>query len=377
MPAKRRENRENATFNNVLFAVVSLVLTAFCVSPIFGQSSNQNFPTPVTTNEINGTIKARDIGDSRLTTYFYTFNGGQGDIFINVVTNNFNGDIDIFAVEGFKALTKVVIYADTTANETGRLIYLRKPEKLLLRVEGRSPNDDPATFRIKFGGSFVAAEKGDGADAPELPEIKPGNEGDVIVNSVGTIIGIKPKPTPAPSIAKVTPPVEKPGEPAERDTATAGSDETPADPGIKVVVSDNIPPAKKVEAPPKKEVKTTPGRRTKPPVKKTELPESDSKETNAENTTDAAEKKEEEFKPDRNPRSGKRPRVAPPPKEPPAPNPLENIRLVVIFKDGKKIERPMSEVLRFNVDKGILTIVLKDGTMSKHSILDVEKVTIE
>ncbi|MET0752116.1 MAG: hypothetical protein ABWZ66_02030, partial [Pyrinomonadaceae bacterium] len=63
--------------------------------------------------------------------------------------------------------------------------------------------------------------------------------------------------------------------------------------------------------------------------------------------------------------------------KPAEPNPLENINLVVLFKDGTKIERPMSEVLRVNVDKGILTIVAKDGTIGRYSILDVAEMTIK
>ena len=112
------------------------------------QSTSQNFPTPVTSNEISGTIRARDLGDARLTGYFYVFNGSQGDIFINVVTKNFNGDIDVFTADNLRPLTKIVVYADTADNETGRVIYLRQPEKLILRVEGRTPDDNPATFRI-------------------------------------------------------------------------------------------------------------------------------------------------------------------------------------------------------------------------------------
>src|SRR5438477_348479 len=81
------------------------------------------------------TVKDRDMGDARLTTHFYAFIGDQGDIFVSVVTKNFSGDIDIFLVDGLRPLTKMVIYADGGVNETGRLIYLRKPEKLLLRVE--------------------------------------------------------------------------------------------------------------------------------------------------------------------------------------------------------------------------------------------------
>ena len=56
---------------------------------------------------------------------------------------------------------------------------------------------------------------------------------------------------------------------------------------------------------------------------------------------------------------------------------LENIRLVVLLKDGGRIERPMSEVVKFGVEKGILTIINKNGSISRYSILDVEKVTIQ
>ena len=56
---------------------------------------------------------------------------------------------------------------------------------------------------------------------------------------------------------------------------------------------------------------------------------------------------------------------------------MENIRLIIVFKDGAKIERPMSEILKVGVDKGVLTVITKDGTIGRYSILDVEKMTIE
>ena len=186
------------------------------------QSSSQNFPTPITANEISGTIKARDIGDSRLTTYFYTFNGNQGDVFINVVTNNFNGDIDIFAVEGLRPLTKIVVYADSSINETGRVIYLRKPEKILMRIEGRSPNDDPATFQIKFAGSFAPSTDIAASDEQKPPEVEKKEQGEVIVNSVGTIIGIRPKPTPEPKAVEEI--VEKKADEVKADEADITED---------------------------------------------------------------------------------------------------------------------------------------------------------
>lgn len=61
----------------------------------------------------------------------------------------------------------------------------------------------------------------------------------------------------------------------------------------------------------------------------------------------------------------------------PEPDPLASINLVVQFKDGNLIERPMSEVLKFSVDKGVLTVALKDGSTKRYKIVDVEKVTIQ
>ena len=59
------------------------------------------------------------------------------------------------------------------------------------------------------------------------------------------------------------------------------------------------------------------------------------------------------------------------------PDPLEKVNLVILFKDGTTIQRPMSEVLRFTVDKGLLTVIAKDGSIGRYSILDVARVTIE
>ncbi len=123
---------------------------------VFSQSTIQEAPTPITSNQIVGSIKPRPIGDDRLTRYFYSFMGEQGDIFINVEAENFDGDIDVFVMENLRPLAKITILSANSKTETGRVIYLRKPEKLLLRIEGRTLNDSPATFKVKFAGSFVA-----------------------------------------------------------------------------------------------------------------------------------------------------------------------------------------------------------------------------
>jgi len=313
----------------ICLVIVGLFLPA---AAALGQSRDQNFPTAVSSSEVIGTIKARDIGDSRLTSFYYALEGTQGDIFINVVTRNFAGDIDVFTRDGLRTLTKMVIFPDTGPSETGRLIYLRKEEKLILRIQGRTPNDEAATYRIKFGGSFIAVKGQKEEAAPEIE--REAEQTKTVVNSVGTIVEIKPKALPA----KETPPrLDKVPEPKKTETpdktAVANGKEnvTPAlKPKPEVVIGSTIKesakpiPAKPVDTPkPTPKVETSPARE----AKKTD--------------------------------------------------PLDAIRLVIQMKDGTVITRPMKDVLRFSVDKGVLTVVAKSGAVSKYSILDVAKVTFE
>lgn len=340
------------------FQLLIIALLVLCVSGIFAQSSNVEYPTPVTSSEVKGVIKARDIGDSRLTTHYYVFDGNQGDIFVNVETSNLNGDIDIFLAETLKPLTKFSVFADTSLTQAGRTIYLRKPERLILKIEGRTPSDDPASYTIKFDGSFLAIADPDSIpkDPMGTPEIKPGNEGDVIVNSVGTIIEVKPKPTPEPkpTVARTT------RRTTRRTAARTAPKPKPAP----------TEPEKKEET----AVKTEP--ETKPEVVVTD------------NTTAAEpEKKEAAKKPVRKTRTTRRTaaKAKPAPKTEtaatpaePKPNPLENVKLLVVLKSGEWIAYPMSEVVRVGVDnKGVLTIITKKGDIKRYSILDVAKMTIE
>ena len=291
------------------------------------QSNDANFPTPVTSSVVSGTIKARDIGDSRLTTFYYAFGGEQGDIFVNVTTKNFAGDIDIFAADAMRTLTKMVIYADFNVSETGRLIYLRKPEKLVLRIQGRSPDDEAATFQIKFGGSFIAL-KGKSSEDSGAPTVESDETGKVRVNSVGTIIE-------TPKIEKPVAKIEEPVVPAETEPVPVSPKPATKKPSRKkpakvaVVVTENA--GDKVGNEKTQTIKRTTGRKTRKPAKTTE----------------------------------------------PLPDPLANVRLVIALKNGEILERPLSEVLKFSVDKGTLTVIAKDGTIRRFSIIDVAKVTIE
>src|SRR5688572_6727147 len=112
-------------FRSVVKIVV--VMLALLASLAVAQSTDQSFPSPVTSNELSGQINSRDVGDARLTTYYYIFDAGQGDLFVNFLTRNFTGDIDIFIQEGLRPLSKIVTYADLAETETGRVLYLRKP----------------------------------------------------------------------------------------------------------------------------------------------------------------------------------------------------------------------------------------------------------
>jgi hypothetical protein len=250
----------------------------------------------------------------------------------------------------------MVIYPDDQASETGRLIYLRKGERLVLRVEGRSPNDDVAEFRIKFGGSFIAKTGQKTEDAPTVAGSGSSSETGVKVNSVGTIVAVVPKPTPVKAdppeetdvIADKEPEPVNPEpvapepiapEPPKADPAEEPVAETPAT--KKVVVTSDVPtvfrkkPPKVSKAkPPARSKKAAAARVEKPPVEKTIVE--------------------------------------------PKPDPLASIRLVVELKDGNVIERPMSEVVKFSVDKGILTVTEKGGKTTRYSMItDVAKVTIQ
>ena len=372
--------------------ICGLLLLAISTLDANAQSINQSSPTPITTNEISGRIPARDLGDARLTTYYYTFDGVQGDVFVNVVTTNFNGDIDVFTADNLRPLTKITVYADTSSNETGRVIYLRQPVKMILRVEGRTPNDDAATFQIKFAGSFAPSNAV--AENDTAPEIKSNNETDVRVNSVGTIIEVKPKPTPTPKITVVKvekPPKVKKVKPVAENKPEAVEDSTVAVAAVEDKdAKDNLPKEKVAGIEPKENVIRETVAEAEP--KKTETPvESQPPVAVAEKTAENETKPPptEEKVVEETPNVEKSPvKVKNKAKEakekkksnavkPVPPSALANINLIILFKDGTKVERPMSDVLKVGVDKGILTVISKDGVIGRYSILDVEKMTIE
>lgn len=359
--------------------LIALFVTVNLTPVLYAQSTDQNFPTPVRTNEISGTIKARDIGDSRLTSHFYTFEGGQGDIFINVQTKNFSGDVDIYAVPGLRPLTKMVMYADDSSSETGRVVYLRKPETILLRVEGRTPGDEEATYRIKFAGSFLASRAPD--EAPEIPKVSAETQSNVRVNSVGTIIEVIPKPTPAPEEEPVQSAEKAGGERVaeeEPERKAAKNPDEPEVPKQEVVVTD---PLADKESSNTNATAKAPARRTSrarrnaskaaaPPTEKVQPQDTPTDPVVDEEPRPPAEVKAAATKGRSRSRTSKSEAEK-------AVDPMAGINLVIRFKDGSVIERPMTEVLRFSVERAVLTVISKNGTIGRYQMVDVAGVTIE
>lgn len=338
----------------VRFAVYTALILFLATGSVRAQSTDQSFPSPVTASELTGTITARDVGDARLTTYYYIFDAGQGDLFINFLTKNFTGDIDIFIQDGLRPVSKIVMYADLAETETGRVVYLRKPERLMMRVQGRTPGDEAATYRIKFAGSFQAIADSKLPAQPDAPTVTSTTETNVRVNSVGTILAVIPKEVPT-----KTEPSEEIADVEKKEEPVAKVEEKPAvetsEPvkKVEVVISDNTS-ALKVGEP----VPTAPARRRRG---SSSAPKS------------ARERVTAKAPPIR--RSAP-PNAAEPPSEPAA-DPLANVQLVIEFKDGRTIKRPMTEVFRFTFDRGQLTVISKDGSIGRYPMLDVASVTIK
>ena len=365
-------------------AVTGLGVLLFS-SSLFAQSSLLDHPSPITRNEVEATIKARDIGDARLTTHYYWFDGAQGDVFINWTSKNFAGDVDLFIQNGLRTLSKIVVYADFGEVETGRVIYLRKPERLLLRVQGRTPNDDVATYRLKFAGSFVAAT-GDEKDIPVLPSVGEEVRGAVRVNSVGTKLPPLPKAveTKSAEVESSTGASEKASVQKEEAVKQVEADQSTIEekkvvPKLEVVIEEN---SEKNEAASKPTTTKMPPRRARQarnaPVKRDE-PKSEQAESAK--TTEIDEKPAGSDEKEAAPASKaeKKTKAAPTERSRSATSadPLANVQLVIVFKDGSKIERPLPDVFRFSVDRGVLTVISKDGRVGKYQMINVAKVTIE
>src|SRR5436853_7812363 len=123
-------NRQNR-FPALLCALGLIFLFSLSAA---AQSTDAEFPTPIRSNEINGTIAPRDVGDPRLTRYFYSFTGTPGDLIVTVESHNLEGDVDVFTAGTLRPLGKISMYAGVSTSGGTKTIYLRTRESLILRV---------------------------------------------------------------------------------------------------------------------------------------------------------------------------------------------------------------------------------------------------
>jgi len=346
-----------------------LALSLCCLGSLASaQSTDISTPAPVRTNEVIGSISARDIGDSRLTDHFFAFTGKPGDLLITIDSRNLNGDVDIFTAAGLRPLLKLTVYASNTSPVT-KSIYLRKRESLILRIEGRTPNDDEGTYRLYFGGSFEPIDVDSQLSENESPTTEPSTPGGKSgkkgrrVSSVGARIDEPPQaevaaaPTPEPTPVESTP--------TEEVKIEAPKPEAPKE----------VPKAEVAKTP----ARTVRGRR--PPVRRTRTPATPKEETAKSETetaptteTEAAAKPASTRKPTAKKSTVAR-TVAPAP-VPPEPEPESGPRLVIETSDGTMINRYMSSVRRVVVERGQVVVTGNDGKIERVPLASIVKMSI-
>lgn len=327
----------------------------------YGQSADIATPSPIRSNQVIGTISARDIGDPRLTDHYYAFVGTPGDVLITVDSRNLNGDIDVFTSTGLRPLLKFTVYSNNSGPIT-KSIYLRKREELILRVEARTPNDDEGTYRLSFSGSFEP-HAGDPLVAENQPapleEVSgtPAKKGRR-VSSVGARIDEPPAPevaaapTPEPTPATMT---SQPTEPVATTPAETSESE-------KMVTPPTTPRNPRGRRGSARRTRTPPPPKVEEPVANAEPAAQPSGEVrSAPPTTGRGSTR----------RGGTARRVV---EE--APVEESGPRLIIETNDGTLINRYMSSVRRVTVENGQVLVVSKDGKTERIPLANVLRMSI-
>jgi hypothetical protein len=328
---------------------VVLLLVSFAASA-WAQSTDVAWPSPVRTNQVVGAITARDLGDPRLTDHFYAFIGTPGDVLITVDSRNLNGDIDIFTFSGLRPLLKFTVYAGSSSPIT-KSIYLRKQEDLILRVEGRTPNDDDAVYRLHFGGAFEPITSGPLAEHEDAtqPEsaVATSGKGGRRVSSVGARIEeprteVAEAPTPEPTPVESSEPKAAATKPTSRNSRTRRPASRRTRP---------VEPAKP------EETAATGETEDKPPAE------------NPENEPKIPAKGRRPTRRSASARAAARPPVSQEPED-------SGPRLIVETSDGTLVDRYMSSVRRVTVENGQVVVVGKDGKIQRIPLASVVRMTI-
>lgn len=345
-----------------------LLLALLCLAvPIAkAQSLEASAPTPISANELSGSIAARDIGDSRFTHHFYTFSGNPGDVLITVRSKNLNGDVDVFTAGTLRPLLKFTLYAESSSPIT-KGIYLRRHEDLVLRVEARSPNDDEGTYEIRFGGTFEpsAAPLLAEADKPETPMDLSARSGKTGRRVTSAGARIKEPPPPPEEIAVVTP------------TPTPSPETTlPETPSPEAAAVERTEPAPARTTASRRGRGRAAARRTPPP--KPDVPAAEKKETTPDEAKEAEKATTGEPAPARPTRRTARRSARPPATTTPVePEPPSGPRLVLEMLDGTRTERFMSTIRRVTIENNQIVVTGKDGKIDRTRLSEVLRMTIE
>ena len=358
--------------NRFLPAVAALLLTLGAASTLRAQSSEAQYPTPVFAGELSGRIAPRDVGDARRTRHFYTFRGAEGDLVVNLETNNLIGDVDVFTAAGFRPLVKFTLFGDPA--RLSKSFYLRKEETLVLRVEARAVGDLEGTYRITFGGSFLQAPPELASQpTPEAPTLssagaRPNTRR---VTSTGARIEEpRVEPTPAEEAAAAEPtPAPKPT--PERttgrrsNTPRRGRNTRPAPPRSRAGEAA-AQPARPESAEPK-----PPDDATAAAPAPAERPAPAPRRRGTRNTRRSPTRESAGA-------TGTEPAAQPPAAAQPDPTPpAPSQRLIIVTKDGETLERDMSGVRRVTVENNQVVIVGRDGKVTRRPLADILRMSIE
>ncbi|HEV2905516.1 MAG TPA: hypothetical protein VGW32_10725, partial [Pyrinomonadaceae bacterium] len=335
-----------------------LILTIFTFAPasvsqLQAQSMNQELPTPVFSNEINGTIPVLDLGDSRSTRHYYAFEAMPGDLIVTVNSRNLNGDVDVFTAVTFRPLTKITIYAGTIPPEVTKSLYFRARQIVILRVEARTPNDDAGAYRITLGGSFQPFSGGIPVAENAPAETEPDKRDDNNLQRLSSVGATIPRPPgevaveePKPAETEVEKPAEEkpvtPAPSARRNTPRSTSRRNPR---------GRTPPRTTRTAP------------AKPQTAKPETPTTEAEQPKAEAPTPTPT---EETKAEEKPATEK-----------PSIKEGTGARLVIEQTDGTRIDRPMSTIRRVIVETNAIVIVLRTGRIERIAMSSVARMAIE
>lgn len=344
-----------------------MLITCLVVPISRGQSLDIGAPAPVRTNEVVGTIAARDLGDARLTDHFYAFTGIPGDVLITVQGKNLNGDVDVFTAGNLRPLLKFTLYAESSSPIT-KSIYLRKRQNLVLRVEARTPSDDEGIYQIRLGGSFepIAGEAliaGTETQAEEsaAARVTTRRKNGRRVSSVGARID---EPAPPPEEVAVAPTPEP----------------TPVDSPASTPTPERTAEAEMPAPSPRRTRGRRPTGRRSPASQPTRQEEPTA--ANATEGKKVAEASEAEAKPAATPstprrRRGRRGATTTPPESPAEPEPQTGPRLIIEMQDGTRVERFMSTIRRVTVENNQIVVVGKEGKTERIRMAEVVRMAIE